>query len=141
MYPTILNQIETLESNYIDALNQIDVQAAAQFVNDPEGAITTVTNWAVETGNNLVNKWGNLFETLFVTYRDNYNIQKNPNNPSCGCDIVSDPYSQGWYDRIAATTGNHYKVPSADTDDNAGKLHAHKMEKHAQTKRDLLAVR
>jgi dipeptidase len=140
MYPTILNKIETLESNYIDALNQMDVQAAAQYVNDPEGAVTMVTNWAVETGNNLVSQWGNLFETLFVTYRDNYNIQKNPNNPSCGCDIISDPYSQNWYDRIAATTGSHYKVPSADTDD-ASQLHAHKMSKHSQTKRDLLASR
>ncbi len=123
VYPDILQKINQIESNLIQSLDMIDMQAMTIYQDEgEEAAVNAVTQWAVQNGNNLVDTWGQFFGQLFMKYRDGYVITSEPGEPSCACNIADAPYPQAWYDRIAADSdanGDRLRVPT-ENDDDAG---------------------
>ena len=71
-----------------------------------------MTDFSVQLGDSLLDEWSTFFGQLFVKFRDGY-VTKQSSAPVCDCATSSEAYSDAWYGRIAADTGDHYLVPTA----------------------------
>jgi len=139
IYPDVYSEITKLETNYKQQLTQVDENALSKQESEGrDSAIEYVTDWACQTGDDLVSHWGNFFGSLFMKHRDNYNITPDASDTVCACDTVAQPYEQQWYDKIASQTGEHYKVPQ-----DGVQVHAHHnhelMQRQRHSKKKLLA--
>ena len=100
-----------MENTYKEQVNQVDMEASSLFFSKgAAAAVEYVTQFTETSGNNLVKQWRKYFGQLFVKYRDGYIIKESPEDTACGCSVESAPYPEQWYNRIAAETGDHYKV-------------------------------
>lgn len=110
-YPEILHTIESLENSFKEDVNRVDMEASSLHASQgAAAAVEYATDFSEKTGNNLVKRWRKYFGQLFVKYRDGYVITESAEDTACGCSVASAPYPQQWYNRIAADTGEHYKV-------------------------------
>lgn len=118
--PAVISAIQTKEKQYLQEIQSLDSkllamtsQSAAKSSLEEKkatmaSAIAMATDYAVTTGNQLVQDWFKFFGQLFVQYRDGYNVTPNPSSTSCGCSAASANYPQQWRDRIVQDTGSHY---------------------------------
>lgn len=97
-----------LENKYYNNTTNIDKQAVELYNKNSKAGIDFITNYSVETGNETVARWKQLYKDLFVKYMDG-NIktkvsgQRNPK--------VSQPgYGENWYKKIVNETGDKFKV-------------------------------
>jgi hypothetical protein len=110
-YPEVLATIESLENTFKEEVNQVDMEASSLLASQgPAAAVEYATQYSEKTGNNLVKRWKKYFGQMFVKFRDGYVITESAEDTACGCSVGSGPYPQQWYNRIAAETGDHYKV-------------------------------
>eukprot|EP00602_Paraphysomonas_sp_CaronLab_P009703 CAMPEP_0185024584 /NCGR_PEP_ID=MMETSP1103-20130426/7709_1 /TAXON_ID=36769 /ORGANISM="Paraphysomonas bandaiensis, Strain Caron Lab Isolate" /LENGTH=580 /DNA_ID=CAMNT_0027557599 /DNA_START=14 /DNA_END=1756 /DNA_ORIENTATION=+ len=111
MYPDVLARIESLEDSLIAQANDVDIKAKQVLESSGvSAAIELVTSFSVDAGNSLVRSWANFFGEMFVKYKDGYVFTEDSSEPSCGCSVANGAYTQSWYDRIVADTGDHYLV-------------------------------
>jgi hypothetical protein len=110
-YPEVLATIESIENTFKEEVNQMDMEASSLHASQgADAAVEYATQYSEKSGNNLVKRWRKYFGQMFVKYRDGYVIKEAPEETSCGCSVGNGAYPQGWYDRIATETGEHYKV-------------------------------
>lgn len=106
--PEIRKVQKELETNFIASIPNIDKEAKNYYSKDPQKAREILTNFSVSQGNMTVKRWKELYKYLFVKYMDGNIKTKDPHhrNP-----IVNQPgYSNQWYKKIAADTGDKLKV-------------------------------
>lgn len=115
----MLSTIESMEGSFKEDVNRVDMEASSVYASQgAAAAVEIATQYTENAGNSLVKQWRKYFGKMFVKYRDGYVITESPEETSCGCSVVSAPYPQQWYDRIATETGDHYKVlPDSTTAD------------------------
>lgn len=112
IYPDVYSKIIEKESEYMSAVIEVDKQALLLLGSEgSEAAVDYLTAFSKETGDSLVQQWGQFFGDLFMKYRDGYVVTPSSSNQACGCSAGSKPYPQEWYDRIAEDTGDHLKYP------------------------------
>ncbi|HQH41372.1 MAG TPA: C69 family dipeptidase [Bacteroidales bacterium] len=109
MIPEIQKVQQELENTYIQRTPYIDEIASKMYKDDPNAAISFLTDYSVNTGNHTVAVWKKLYAYLFTKYMDG-NIktpvpgQKNPQVKQPG-------YSQDFYRTIIRETGDKFRVP------------------------------
>lgn len=106
-------EILSKEASYRASLASTDAQALKLYAEQgPAAAVQLVTDFSVKLGDSLLDEWTAFFGQLFVKYRDGY-VTKPSSAPVCDCATSSQAYSDAWYGRIAADTGDHYLVPKS----------------------------
>ena len=113
-YSDIIKDIQLvqreLETNYIETIPNIDKEASELYKKTPAKALEYITNYSVNTGNETVKRWKQLYGFLFTKYMDG-NIkttipgQRNPKVSQLG-------YSNEFYREIVRQTGDKFKVPA-----------------------------
>lgn len=101
-------QAELEQKFYMETKEKIDKEAVAAYNKDPKAGLALITQYSVNAGKEVHEKWSDLFKFLFTKYMDG-NIKErdgNKQNPK-----VSQPgYSEEWYRKIAEDTGDKLKV-------------------------------
>lgn len=91
-----------LESEYLTYVPAIDKAAAELYKTNKALAIEFVTNFSVNQGNNTVNQWRKLGESLLVKYMDgNVKIDGKITHPN---------YPESWLRKITESTGDQLKT-------------------------------
>jgi len=113
-YSDIIKEIQPvqreLETKYIETIPNIDKEASELYKKNPAKALEYITNYSVNTGNETVKRWKQLYGFLFTKYMDG-NIkttipgQRNPKVLQLG-------YSNEFYREIVRQTGDKFKVPA-----------------------------
>jgi dipeptidase len=101
-----------LEEGYFKETLNIDKVAAALYKKSPSKAISYLTDYSVNAGNNTVTQWKELYRFLFTKYVDGNVKEKVPIpkgynrvNPK-----LSQPgYSEEWYRDIVNSTGDRFR--------------------------------
>jgi hypothetical protein len=111
MYPEVLQTILARESVYFTLVTKLDEELVEVYNRQGRAAaISALTQFSSDLGNQLVTDWASYFGQLFVKYRDGYVFTPNESSTNCGCNVGNGAYPQAWYDRIVEDTGDHYKV-------------------------------
>lgn len=93
---------------------QTDAQAVQQWnAGDTGGALHTVTQFTVATGEKLIADWLLLWQRLFMKYFDL--AIHTPVPGSWQPQVITQQVPQSTYRRIVAETGDHYLLPSSST--------------------------
>lgn len=98
-------QVE-LESRFINSTPIVDATAKAMYETNPQEAIKFLTDYSVNTGNYLVNRWEQLFQFLLVKYVDGNVKRQNPdgsfkyNKYNMCPDRVENPEYPDWWKKI-----------------------------------------
>jgi len=113
-YSDIIKEIQPvqreLETKYIETIPNIDKEASELYKKNPAKALEYITNYSVNTGNETVKRWKQLYGFLFTKYMDG-NIKttipghRNPKVSQLG-------YSNEFYREIVRQTGDKFKVPA-----------------------------
>ena len=88
------------------------MDAELSMETDRTRAVEKMTTFSVSLCNAVVDAWFNLFRYLMVTFRDGFIVTPQPLAHPADKPIakVEEPgYSDDWYDRIIADTGNHWR--------------------------------
>ncbi|MFO7574943.1 MAG: C69 family dipeptidase [Bacteroidales bacterium] len=104
---------DQLELGYIEAIAGIDKKAVELYNKKPENAVTYLTKYSVDAGNNTVSEWKDLYRFLFTKYLDG-NI-KTPvplpeNHKYINPKVIQPGYGEEWNRRIVKDTGDKLKV-------------------------------
>lgn len=108
IYPVMLEQIVAEESQFQVAAQKMDAVALAAMKTDKKQAIELISDFGIEMGDGLTQRWFEFFGQLFVRFRDGYDITEKEGDPECGCEVGGDGYPSQTYERIVAETGDHY---------------------------------
>ncbi len=101
-----------LETKYIEDVAKIDKEASELYKSNQTKALELITNFSVNTGNETVKRWKQLYGFLFTKYMDG-NIktvvpgQRNPKVKQPG-------YNNAFYRQIVKESGDKFKVPSEE---------------------------
>jgi len=112
IHPEIHERQQVYEKKFITETQTIDKEALKLHKNNPERAVEFLTNYSINTANNLVSEWKNFFEYLVVKYLD-FNIKypvENEQNPK----IEQRGYGEEWNRRIVNDTGDKLKMITHD---------------------------
>eukprot|EP01060_Flectonema_neradi_P008108 TRINITY_DN1578_c1_g1_i5.p1 TRINITY_DN1578_c1_g1~~TRINITY_DN1578_c1_g1_i5.p1 ORF type:complete len:575 (+),score=137.69 TRINITY_DN1578_c1_g1_i5:41-1726(+) len=126
VFGDVQKKIVETESRYATELNSTDAAVIQMLAKgDTQGAIQTVTEFTVSTGDGLVDDWVTFWGALFVKYRDGFITTpgqvKHPEDipiPDC-----KEPgYDEAWRRRIVNEAGDKYRVWTNLTDADYLKL-------------------
>ena len=116
MIPDIQKIQDKLELGYIEEVKGIDKAATEMYKNNPEQAVTFITNYSIDQGNSTVYTWKKLYAHLFTKYLDG-NLKEA--RPTPEGDIYITPkvqypgYGEEWYKFVIQETGDKFKVKGA----------------------------
>lgn len=125
VYPLILERIVQIESKLHADVAVMDAKAATLISTDPNAAVEALTVFSNQAGQQTLQLWKQFWMSLFVRFRDGFTVTS-PELPQCtqgqttSCTSRVTPvagetgYSQPWYDRIVAESGDHYAVPVSE---------------------------
>lgn len=111
------------EAEMAESLQKEEEVALALFKESPDRAAEYLTIVDGERATKIVKDEFSLFGQLMVTYRDGFHISSaGPNAPNHGgaqggvvAAVQEVGYSDSWYARIVADTGDHYKMTDPHT--------------------------
>jgi dipeptidase len=144
VYPLVQTEIHKHQRRFLDETAALDAKATAAYKIDPDSCVQLVTEYCVNTGEQMTRDWRNFWMFLFSRYRDMSTVLP-PKLPVCtdgqktrDCTARPIPvfdehvshYTDQWYGRIVSDPVNakHYSVPeSMTTDANALKHAEHKL--------------
>lgn len=112
IHPEIRQKIDILENAYINKTADIDKKALELYQQHPNKAVEYLTNYSVQTGNDLVKDWKKFYGHLFTRFMDGNIKEKDGDkqNPK-----VSQPgYSETWKRAVIQETGEKLKVKGSD---------------------------
>jgi len=121
MHQDVKKLQDELENRFINNSPIVDASAKELYAQDPKLAIQYITDYSVNTGNYVVNRWEKLFQYLLVKYMDgnvkqeeNGGFKYNPYN-ACPAPVKNPQYPDWWKKNVIDATGNKLLVP-----ENAG---------------------
>lgn len=116
IHPEIEQYQAELERRFIDETKAIDKKASQVFTNNPELAIQTITEYSVQTGNQLVSDWKQFFYYLFMKYVDgnvkkseNHQLLDNGNMKEIPPKPLHPGYGKAWERKMVENTGNRFR--------------------------------
>ena len=108
--PVVDKYIRQYEQQFAQEVAANDAAALDLWAsNRTAAAIELLTAAGVKRGNDLVSAWLQLYQELFVLFRDG----STPRNEVHGVEVPAG-YAQDWYDRVAKDTGGRYLMPAMD---------------------------
>jgi dipeptidase len=113
IHPEIAERQANIEKSYITQTAAIDKVAAALYEQDKKLAVNFLTNYSVNTANELVKDWKEFYQYLFMKYVDGNVKEKTdiPDNYKYYNPKIEYPgYSKDWLKRIVDETGTQFKV-------------------------------
>ncbi|MGE5398003.1 MAG: dipeptidase [Chitinophagales bacterium] len=106
-YSDIIPEIQTLqrelEGSFASEIPEVDKKALSLYKKTPQAARDYLTDYSCRQGQMTMEKWENLWQTLFVKYMDG-NVRDEKGK------VQHPPYSENWYKAIVDSTGDRYKV-------------------------------
>lgn len=109
--PEIQSAQKEIETKYIEQeVPEIDKKAAELYKKSPKKAVEFLTQYSVNTGNDLVLRWKKMYGYLFTKYMDG-NI-KTPGKTKQTPKVKQPGYGDDWYWMIIKETRNKFKVLS-----------------------------
>jgi len=116
IHPHVAELQQKFEDDFVTYVEGVDKAANKMYENDQEKALAFLTDFSVNTSNNLVKEWKKFYQFLFMKYMDGnikktegrkflkngHGVLKNPNQPG---------YGEEWYKKIIEQTGDKFKVP------------------------------
>ena len=117
--PVVSETIRQYEQKFVQEVAANDAAALDLWnSNHTAAAIELLTAAGEKRGNDLVSEWLQLYQELFMKFRDG----STPRNEVHGVEVTAG-YAQDWYDRVAKDTGDRYLMPESENNDlNARKL-------------------
>ena len=112
IHPEVDSLQKLIEKENINMVKVIDEKAKALYKQDEKLAREFVTDYSVQTADNLTFRWKKFYQYLFMKYMDG-NVktvnpqQRNPNLKQPG-------YSKETYERIVKETGEKFKMPKSN---------------------------
>lgn len=108
---------DELETQFINNTSIVDASAKELFGQDQQKAIKFLTDYTVNTGNYVVNRWEKLFQYLLVKYMDGNVKQEsdgkfkyNPYN-QCPAHVNNPEYPDWWKKTVIDATGDKLLEP------------------------------
>lgn len=116
--PYIEEMQQNYEKKYHEYVSVVDKAAAKLYKEDKEKAKGFVTDFSVNTANNLVKDWKELYQFLFMKFVDG-NVKKTEDrefldNGYGVLEIDYPGYSEEFYKKIIEQTGDKFKVPEKE---------------------------
>ncbi len=116
--PIIEEMQKEYENQYINYVSVVDKAAAELHKESPEQVKDFVTDFSVNTANNLVHDWKKLYQFLFMKFVDG-NIKETDGREflhnGYGVLKLNQPgYSEEFYRKIIEQSGDKFKVPEGD---------------------------
>ncbi len=119
IYPDIRQKQAELEQMYFDETKKVDENAAKMISDNEKEALKYLTEYSVNTGNNLVSTWKDFYGFIFSKYMDG-NIKTAREVPSNHIMIppeVKQPgYGEDWYRLVIEKTGDKFLMPEQKGD-------------------------
>jgi len=116
IHPEIEQYQTELERSFINETKAIDKKASEVFTDNPELAIQTITEYSVQTGNQLVSDWKQFFYYLFMKYVDgnvkkseNRQLLDNGNQKEIPPKPLHPGYGKAWERKMVENTGNRFR--------------------------------
>ena len=111
IHPEIRKMQDKLELGYIDFIPSIDAKAQEIYKKDPAKAVAFLTDYSVNTGDNLVMTWKQFYGYLFTRFMDGNIKEKDGNkqNPK----VKQPGYGEKWQKRMADNNGKNLKYEGA----------------------------
>ena len=109
MIPEIRKVQKELETKFLqDQVPVIDKKAEELYKKSPKKAVEFVTTYSVNTGNDVVKRWKELYAYLFTRYMDG-NI-KTPDGNKLNPKVKQPGYGDQWYWDLIKETRTKFKV-------------------------------
>lgn len=113
IHPEIHNYQQELEKKYIAYTTAIDAAAMLLYKSDKALAVQFLTEYSVNTGNDLVLKWRKFYEHLFTKFMDG-NVKEKVEVPAgykyIPAKVTQPGYNDEWKRKVIENTGNKLKV-------------------------------
>jgi dipeptidase len=103
-----------LEDKYLTETVAIDKEAAELYSNDQAAAVQYITDYSVNSGNNTVKEWKDLYKFLFTKYIDGNVKTKQPvpkGYNRVNAKLSQPGYGDEWNRFIIKNTGDKFKEP------------------------------
>ena len=119
IHPHVAQLQKKYEDNFVNYVEGVDKAAKAMYQNDKEQARDFVTDFSVNTANNLVKEWKEFYQFLFMKFMDG-NIKKTDGREflTNGHGVLKHPdqpgYSKEWKKLLIEQTGDKFKVPEGE---------------------------
>ena len=119
IHPHIAELQQKYEDSFVSYVEGVDAAASEMYEEDQEQALSFITDFSVNTANNLVSEWKEFYRFLFMKYMDG-NIKKTEGRKflTNGNGVLQNPnqpgYGEDWYKKIIEQTGDKFKVPEGD---------------------------
>lgn len=101
-----------LEMGFFTDQEAIEKVALEIHKEDPQKAITYLTDYSVKQGDYTVQRWKKLGEQLLVKYIDG-NVKVNG-------ELIQPGYSEDWYRKIIEETGDHFQMKKLPGEKDTG---------------------
>lgn len=107
IHPEIYQKQQELEKMFLEEVKTMDQKALELYKQSPNKAIELLTEFSVNTADQLAKDWLKFFEYLFVKYMDGNikTIVPGEKNPK----VVHPGYPESWYRRIVNETGDKFR--------------------------------
>lgn len=110
IHPEIQKLQQELETKFVKLVGATDKGAQDLIKTDKELALSYITDFSVNTANNLTYKWHDFYKYLFMKYMDG-NVKK-PNPGQQNPHVEFPGYSEEFYKMIIKQTGDKLLVPA-----------------------------
>lgn len=116
IHPEVERYQQELESEYIAAIPAVDAEAVLLYGRSPREALQYITDFSVNTGDQLIADWEEFFHYLFMRYMDG-NVKKaeerklldNGNGRGIPPSPSQPGYGKEWERLMMQNTGDRYK--------------------------------
>lgn len=109
VYPEVREKIASIEDVYAEEIKDIDKKAAELYnTGYSDEATSLLTDYCLQTGNNLVSAWYDFWMYLVPRYLDGF-IKYLPSGEKFP-EVKTPGYSDEWYQKIVKDTGDKYLV-------------------------------
>ncbi|MHC1704310.1 MAG: dipeptidase [Tenuifilaceae bacterium] len=121
MHAEIAKVQNELETRFISNTPIVDNTAKELYQSDPEKAVQFLTDYSVNTGNYVVNRWEKLFEFLLIKFMDG-NVKQEENGKFkyneynlCPARVKNPEYPDWWKKNVIESTGDKLLMPGQNT--------------------------
>ncbi len=113
IFPDIRKKQAVLEMGFIEEVQAIDKVASELHKKDPIKALSFLTDYSVNKGNQTVDEWRDFYGFLFARYMDG-NVKESQPVPEdhlyVNPKIEQPGYTKEWYRKVATETGDKLKM-------------------------------
>jgi len=129
--PIVMKEVEAYQAKLIAALPAVDAYAADLFAKEDHFVVGFIDDWSNDLAEAHRTAWLQLWQRLFVQFRDGFNVTSTVNASTHGPkrdfggvvpNVENMGYDDVWAGRIAADTGDRYLVRNAASGVNENKL-------------------